>query len=402
MLRALAVLAVLNEVYPVRNRAGRSPSVICLGDPMTCIDYSSHPVAVGGLAWLIIDFGENLPLGGKLRKALSEGGNTERNHRVALHLAAAYEWVSQGGPRRPPALSRVMTVGTQLRQAEFRQAVEYTSGVIQSACLRDFEVASSAHDVLSAHHDRGFEDLDLRPSATFKHSMMPLVVLELNLDSDPRHSRALVSSDTPDFSIDKFMVLGVWNNHTRLLLPSAETSPSARTTWCETIDTVVYKGWGGWTPSSIADATRAHLALTPCITCAQLVRVPLDETTRYSGLCENWWGRWNPCSRSTAPSPPVSVDSWKGFPATPVGDSTYIGRCTLSPSAAASMGFDLLPDFRHMWRPIGPFREAVTHYTDSTSDTLNRVELCNLASNGGPDGSPMWWAVSGDAGIPRG
>ena len=102
--RALAALAVLREVYPVMNRAGKSPSVIYLGDQMTRIDYSPHPVSVGGLEWLSIDFGENLPLGDKLRKALSEGEKTERNQCVVLHLAAAYEWVRQGCPRRPHSI----------------------------------------------------------------------------------------------------------------------------------------------------------------------------------------------------------------------------------------------------------------------------------------------------------
>ena len=68
---------------------------------MVCIDYSSHPVTLGELSRISIDFGENLTLGVKLRKALSEGEKTERNQCVALRRAAAYEWVSQGCPRRP-------------------------------------------------------------------------------------------------------------------------------------------------------------------------------------------------------------------------------------------------------------------------------------------------------------
>ena len=86
------------------------------------------------------------------------------------------------------------------------------------------------------------------------------------------------------------MVLRVWNNHTRLLLPSAETAPSAWKKWSGVIDTVIIKGWDGWTPPSVTDATRAQMVLNPCITCGQLVRIPLHDTNRYDGVCENWWG----------------------------------------------------------------------------------------------------------------
>ena len=53
----------------------------------------------------------------------------------------------------------------------------------------------------------------------------PLAVLELNLRANPPLSRALVFSDTIDFDMEQVMALGVWNNHTRLLLPSAEKTP---------------------------------------------------------------------------------------------------------------------------------------------------------------------------------
>ena len=81
-----------------------------MGDQMEFVDYSSQVVSIGELNCLIIDFGENLPLVGKLRTSLSEGEKAERNQCAALHLAAAYEWAPQGCPRMPPSLSRVQTV----------------------------------------------------------------------------------------------------------------------------------------------------------------------------------------------------------------------------------------------------------------------------------------------------
>ena len=52
--------------------------------------------------------------------------------------------------------------------------------------------------------------MDLFFSANFKIPMIPLAVLGLNLDAMSPLSRALVFSDTTDFSFDKVMVLGVW------------------------------------------------------------------------------------------------------------------------------------------------------------------------------------------------
>ena len=213
---------------------------------MVCIDYTSQLISVGDLNWLVIDFGENLPLGDKLRMALSEGGKIERNQRVVLHLAAAYEWVLQGWPRRPPSLSRIQTSGAQLRQAEFQQASGCMSVSHGPTSVREFEVASSAHDVLSEHHDRSFEDPDLFFNASFNVPMMPLVVLELNLATQPPRSRALVFSNDMDFSLERVLVLGVWNNHTRLLIPSAETTPATWRGWQNVVDSVAPKGWDGW------------------------------------------------------------------------------------------------------------------------------------------------------------
>ena len=56
---------------------------------------------IGGVRWAIIDFGEDLNLGGILRVALEESEKTERNQRGIIHLAAAYEWVLQGVPGGP-------------------------------------------------------------------------------------------------------------------------------------------------------------------------------------------------------------------------------------------------------------------------------------------------------------
>ena len=121
----------------------------------------------------------------------------------------------------------------QLRQEEFHRPSECADVSGGPVSLRDFEIASSAHDVLSAHHDRGFGDLDLFFSSTAKRPMIPFEVLGLNLSADPPLSRDVVFSDTIDFDVGKVMVLGVWGNRARPLLRSAETTPKSWETGME-------------------------------------------------------------------------------------------------------------------------------------------------------------------------
>ena len=131
-----------------------------LGGPIVCVDQSSQSLAIGNLLWAGIDFGEESHLGSKLRMALSEPEKVERNQCAILHLEAAYEWGLQGRPRMPPSLSRVRTVGAQIRQEGYHQAFSRMGNMPKPTTMRDFELSSSAHDALSAHHDRSFEDLD--------------------------------------------------------------------------------------------------------------------------------------------------------------------------------------------------------------------------------------------------
>ena len=306
----------------------------------------------------------------------------ERNQCVVLHLAAAYEWVLQGCPRRPPSLSRVHTVGMQLRQSEYQQASECMVTSAPPSCMRDYEVASSAHDVLSAHHDRGFEDLDLFFSTVFSQPMMPLVVIEVNMATQPPRTRALVFSNSMDFSLERTMVLGVWNNHTRLLLPAAETTPALWTKWQDAMDSVVIRSWGSWCAAPPSDQMRVLLNLEPCTSCQRRVRVPASDPPRGSGISDRWWGRWNPCSHQTDVTQTVSPDLWSHFPTVLTNDESYVGRGKLDPLPSMALGTDFLPDCRHMWRSQGPCRHLVGSYTDDLPGRYTKDDLCALAVKG--------------------
>ena len=242
-------------------------------------------------------------------------------------------------------------------------------------------MASSAHDVLSAHHDRSFEDSDLFFSDSFATPMMPLVVIEVNLLTQPPRTRALVFTDSMDFKLNNVMVLGVWNNHTRLLLPVAETTPALWAKWQDIMDSVVIREWGGWKESIKSDQPRVHLNLDPCVLCHRHVRVPNAIPPRVAGM-DKWWGRWNPCSHKTDTTQEASSDLWAHFPTADSRDGSYTGRGILCPSQALSLGTDILPDCRHVWRSQGPCRTLINTYVEDLPDTFSPDSLCALAAKG--------------------
>ena len=235
-------------------------------------------------------------------------------------------------------------------------------------CLREFEIASSAHGAMSANRDRGFGYLDLLPSTAFEEPTMPLVALELNLNAKPPLSRALVFSNAVEFAFDKAVAVGVWNNHTRLLLPAAETTPEAWKRWHGISDTVVIRWWGGWESTSNPDSTRAHFSLDPCLACLRNIRAPANESTRYAGVSEDWWGRWNPCPHNKEPTTTSIGAPMSAFPEMASGDTSYVGRGFLSSEAETSPGCAYPPDFSHMWRTVGPCRKGIPSYIEDMAD----------------------------------
>ena len=252
----------------------------------------------------------------------------------------------------------------------------------EPAGLRDIVVASSAHDVLSAHHDRGFEDLDLLFESSSEIPMIPLVVSELNRTAHPPSSRALVFSDNMDFAIDRAMVLWMWNNRKRLLVPDAETTSAVWGKWRNIVDTAAIKGWGGWRIAGNPDSTRAHLSLEPCVTFLRNIRVPANSLSRCDGVSDNWRGRWDPCPHTADAIQSGAQESWVGFPTVDTDDSSYLCRGILSPEAETSLGCMYLLDCRHMWRPLGPCRDRILSYLGDVPDSYSKEGICALAIAG--------------------
>ena len=63
-------------------------------------------------------------------------------------------------------------------------------------------------------------------------------------------------------------------------------------------------------------------------------------------------------------------------------DTSYTGRGDVGPSAAKSIGVSFLPEFRHMWRAVGPRRELAARYVDDISEIFSNIELRPLADRG--------------------
>ena len=150
-----------SDRHPVSRDGGISPQVY-LGALISRIGYSSQSLTIGSLHWAIIHFGEDRHLGGKLRIALEEAESVERNQCVIIHLAAAYGWVLQGRPRRPPEATRAQKAGLQIRQQEYQPALKCAHRLRNPSTQRDRELIS-ARDVLSPPHDRGFGVIQLFP-----------------------------------------------------------------------------------------------------------------------------------------------------------------------------------------------------------------------------------------------
>ena len=210
--------------------------------------------------------------------------------------------------------------------------------------------------------------------------MIPLVVLELNLIANPPLSRDMVFSDTIDFPMEKVTVSGVRNDHTRLLLHSAETTPNSWRNWQGVVDSVVVRGWDGWKTDGRLDSSRFKITLSPCATCAQNIRVPINDSTRYAGTSENRWGRWNPCSHTTGATKLTTGVHWEISPTVAPKDPTYVGRGVLSPSAALSFECTLFPNCLPIWCTTGPCRSEILSDADDWSECFSKKELRVMAT----------------------
>lgn len=203
----------------------------------------------------------------------------------------------------------------------------------------------------------------------FQGPDLTLAVIEVPIESSLSANRAFVFSNQETFDISKAMVLGVWDSHTRLLLPSAETLPYRWESWCDAIGTVVYRRWVGWQADSVTDSARASCNLAPCRICARNVRIPVTDYHRCAGMGEPWWSRRNPCSHTTNPTKKAREATWAPIAALPTYTHSYVGRGILTDEASRILGCKYLPDCDHTWRTDGPSTVEAASYGVDLNET---------------------------------
>ena len=248
--------------------------------------------------------------------------------------------------------------------------------------LRDYELVSSLHDALSARHDRGIEDSNISTSGICRDLDLTLAVADVHIASPLSASRDLVFSNFGTLDISNAMVLGVWDRHTRLLLPSAETPPSSWKSRRGAIAEVVYRRWGDWNVAPVADSARVSFDLAPCRMCARNVRIPAAECPRYAGVIEPWGERWNPCPHATQPLEKYGESPWIHNTAPSADTRSYVGRGILTGGSSQTLGCNFLPVCDHIWRTAGPITDGVASYGVDLADVFPPPLFCMLASRG--------------------
>ena len=133
--------------------------------------------------------------------------------------------------------------GTNSDDMNIRRLLYLLNNSKTPSTQRDYEVIPDDRGVLSPHHYSGPEDVQLFFSSIFKTHNMSLVALEVGAGQSPVTLRAQISPDAGDFEIDKSLVLGVWCNHTRFIIPTSEPLPSSWSDWRETFGDETIKPW---------------------------------------------------------------------------------------------------------------------------------------------------------------
>lgn len=159
---------------------------------------------------------------------------------------------------------------------------------------------SDAHDVLSSHHDSGFGDIQLFFGSLFKTCDVGLVALEVGIEESLAPLRALISPDVEDFQIDKSMVLGVWGNRARFLMPTAEKLPTSRRDRRGVFEYIIANPWVNWQEAITGDVNplRVHYELQPWRICSHSPRAPPTMNLRSSGTHAEWRAQWNPSTHA--------------------------------------------------------------------------------------------------------
>ena len=158
---ALAELTVRqNEMH---NRTGELPPGISWAAVTDMGDVSAHQLRIGGLEFIVLDYGDRPNIPTKLRMLLNEWNTLEKNQCSIIHLAAGIEWHLQKRPSRFPLKARVINLAAELRIHEYTREGEIYRHYTEEGNEADRNEILKAlcRDVVTANHDRDFRFLPL-------------------------------------------------------------------------------------------------------------------------------------------------------------------------------------------------------------------------------------------------
>ena len=224
--KALDILTLFRVDGTIETRDGSILPPVVIGESTHRIDYTSRPAEVGSILWAGVDFGDKLSMADHLLKALPEPDKRVRNQCVAMHSTAAYEWLPQGCPRRPPSLALVQSAEQQTIQFEYQEDLRRSKEAQIPQPHRDYELLSVVHDVLNTYRDRVFVDLEAFLGGVFSETNIPLAAfIEIDTSDAPSSHRASIfPTPNKDIPMGRTLTLGVWGNRARFLPPSTETT----------------------------------------------------------------------------------------------------------------------------------------------------------------------------------
>ena len=169
------------------------------------------------------------------------------------------------------------------------------------------QLHSIAHDILSAHHGRNFQDSNLFLSNDggdlWRHQVR---VFDMEVGNGISHLQIHQFGDENHMPTDKRLNVLVWKCHMRFLYPMAYTRPTDWRDWPQFVDGVTNRAWALWSDLlAVADTTPQVVNVHPCTTCRKLCRYSQstvrgdNDELEVDALCAGTtemqrWGRVNP------------------------------------------------------------------------------------------------------------
>ena len=94
-------------------------------------------------------------------------------------------------------MTRAPTAGQQIRLSEYQEEKRRQMSIADPQNHREYELMADAHDVRTAQHYRGFEDLSSSPGKMFSEIETTLAVIVIDMNVAPPGHRALISPIRP-------------------------------------------------------------------------------------------------------------------------------------------------------------------------------------------------------------